>query len=198
MVEVFLKKNTCWPILEGAILICWSSLLAPVPILQQPQYWKYAFSLKSTGETMFLRNQILRDFESALITRDYQMRQSYIDTVVVRGGATGVEMAGALAELKHYILPKEYLELDHKEVEVFLIHSGSRLLPGMSEKSLQQKNSLPIWVSTSSKHPGYGCKRSVGYLSDGRIITTRKVIWAAGITGNSTQRPGQSSVHAGQ
>jgi len=152
-----------------------------------PNIEKFAFSLKSTGEAMFLRNQILRDFESALITRDFDTRQSLIDTVVVGGGATGVEMAGALAELKHYILPKEYLELDHREVEVYLIHSGSRLLPGMSEKSgiAAEKFLTDMGVTIIKNCRVTDVSDNAVTLSDGRVITTRKVIWAAGITGNT-------------
>ena len=92
-------------------------------------------SLKSTGEAMFLRNQILKDLESALLIRDYDVRQEYLDIVVVGGGATGVEVAGAIAEMKQYILPKDYPELNSKEVDVHLISGSSRLLPSMSEKS---------------------------------------------------------------
>ena len=164
-----------------------------------PNIEKYAFSLKSTGEAMYLRNQILRDFESALITRDHQVRQSFIDTVVVGGGATGVEMAGALAELKQYILPKEYLELDHREVDVYLIHSGSRLLPGMSEKSgiAAEKFLTNMGVNIIINTRVTDVSDQSVTLSDGQVITTRKVIWAAGIIGNTLKGLDKAEYMAG-
>lgn len=164
-----------------------------------PNIEKYAFSLKSTGEAMYLRNQILRDFESALITRDHQVRQSFIDTVVVGGGATGVEMAGALAELKQYILPKEYLELDHREVDVYLIHSGSRLLPGMSEKSgiAAEKFLTNMGVNIIKNTRVTDVSDQSVTLSDGQVITTRKVIWAAGIIGNTLKGLDKAEYMAG-
>ena len=164
-----------------------------------PNIEKYAFSLKSTGEAMYLRNQILRDFESALITRDHEVRQSFIDTVVVGGGATGVEMAGALAELKQYILPKEYLELDHREVDVYLIHSGSRLLPGMSEKSgiAAEKFLTNMGVNIIKNTRVTDVSDHAVTLSDGQVITTRKVIWAAGITGNTLKGLDKAEYMAG-
>lgn len=164
-----------------------------------PNIEKYAFSLKSTGEAMYLRNQILRDFESALITRDHEERQSFIDTVVVGGGATGVEMAGALAELKQYILPKEYLELDHREVDVYLIHSGSRLLPGMSEKSgiAAEKFLTNMGVNIIKNTRVTDVSDHAVTLSDGQVITTRKVIWAAGITGNTLKGLDKAEYMAG-
>ncbi|MBK8699145.1 MAG: NAD(P)/FAD-dependent oxidoreductase [Saprospiraceae bacterium] len=150
------------------------------------QIAKNTFSLKSTGEAMYLRNQVLRDYETALITRDYEIRQKYLDTVVVGGGATGVELAGAIAELKHFILPKDYVELDNKEVDVYLVHSGERLLPGMSQKSgaAAEEFLLKMGVNVIKNTTVTDVTEDSVTLSDGRVITTKKVIWAAGITGN--------------
>lgn len=92
-----------------------------------------SFPLKSVSQALFLRNEILSDLEEALITRDYDQRQELLDIVIVGGGPTGGELAGALAEMKKYILPKDYTELDSSEVDIHLIQGGDRLLPAMSE-----------------------------------------------------------------
>jgi NADH:ubiquinone reductase (H+-translocating) len=151
---------------------------------------QYAFSLKSTGEALYLRNQMLKDLETAVITRDYDKRQEYIDTVIVGGGPTGVEVAGALAELKKHVLPKDYLELNNGEVDIYLIHSGDHLLPGMSEKASKtaEKYLLEMGVIVKKNTRVTDVLESKVTLSTGEIINSRKVIWAAGIIGN--QIPG--------
>jgi NADH dehydrogenase len=148
---------------------------------------KYAFSLKSTGEALYLRNQMLKDLETAIITRDYDKRQEYVDTVVVGGGPTGVEIAGALAELKKHVLPKDYHELNHREIDIFLIHSGENLLPGMSEKASRaaEKFLLEMGVIVKKNTRVNDVLENKVHLSTGEILTTRKVIWAAGIVGNT-------------
>ena len=144
-------------------------------------------SLKSTGEAMYLRNQILKDFESALLTRNYDTRQEYLDIVVVGGGPTGVEVAGAIAEMKQYILPKDYPELDSKEVDVHLISGSDRLLPSMSEKSSKASEEflLKLGVLIQKNVVVKDVENNIVTLSNGNTIKARKVIWAAGITGNT-------------
>jgi NADH dehydrogenase len=96
---------------------------------------KYAIPMKSVPEALTLRNRILGDYEIALSITDYDLRQQYLDIVIVGGGPTGVEIAGALAEMKKYILPKDYGELNKDEVDIYLVDSGSNLLSSFSEKS---------------------------------------------------------------
>lgn len=148
---------------------------------------KNTLSLKSTGEAMFLRNQILKDLESALLIRDYDVRQEYLDIVVVGGGATGVEVAGAIAEMKQYILPKDYPELNSKEVDVHLISGSSRLLPAMSEKSSKASEDFlhKLGVLIQKNVVVKNVENNIVTLSNNTTIRARKVIWAAGITGNT-------------
>lgn len=145
-----------------------------------------AIPMKSVSEALFLRNQILTDFEQALSIIDFEERQGYIDILIVGGGPTGVEVAGALAEMRNYVLPKEYPELDCKEIDIYLVQSGDRILKGMSkeagEKALQFLQKLGVKVILGDRVVDYDGE--LAYLKSGDTIRSRKVIWAAGIKGN--------------
>src|SRR5690606_34378419 len=97
-----------------------------------PDIERNTYSLKSVSDALFLRNAILADLEQAITVREYEARQQLIDFVIVGGGPTGVELAGSLAEMKKYILPREYPELNAEEMDVMLIQGADRLLNSMS------------------------------------------------------------------
>ena len=145
-----------------------------------------AMTLKSISEALYLRNHILNDYERALKSESMEDRQQYLDIAIVGGGATGVELAGSLAEMRKFILPKEYPEFDYKEVDIYLIQSNDRLLPGMSEKSSQKAldylQKLEVQVELNSRVVGF--KNNLLTLHDGRTFECGKVIWAAGIAAN--------------
>lgn len=140
-------------------------------------------TLKSIREALQLRNAILLDLEKALMTPDYNERQSYLDIVIVGGGPTGVELAGALAEMRKYILPKDYPELDEKEFDIYLVQSGDCLLKGMSDhasrKALEFLRKLNVHVLLGKRVKSYDGEYV--QINDGSRIRARKVIWAAGV-----------------
>jgi NADH dehydrogenase len=144
------------------------------------------FPMKQLPQALDLRSHILQNFEKATLVKDYDEKQSLMDFVIVGGGPTGVELAGALGELKLHVLPMDYPELDFRQMDIHLIDGNDRLLKGMSEvaskKALKylEKFSVNVWLSTTlTDYDG----REVT-LSNGKKIITRTVIWAAGITGN--------------
>lgn len=147
-----------------------------------------AFPMKSVGQALYLRNKILQNFEDALIADD-ENRQALLNIVVVGGGPTGVEVSGALAEMKKKILPKDYPEIDFNNMNIFLVEAGPKTLGSMSEnaskKSRQYLQELGVNVSTSVHVMAYdGMNVS---LSTGEKISTKTLIWAAGIKGNALE-----------
>jgi NADH dehydrogenase len=142
--------------------------------------------MKSVSEALYLRNSILDDYEDALTTPAYADRQELVDIVIVGGGATGVELAGSLAEMKTHVLPKDYPELHvEEEVDIYLVQSGDALLKGMSEessgKALKYLEELGVKVLLNSRVTDFDGSKVT--FDDGRSIPTQKVIWAAGIKG---------------
>lgn len=143
--------------------------------------------MKSVKEAINLRNRILEDYENALTCTEHSERQAYLNVVIVGGGPTGVELAGALAEMKKYILPKDYPELNTEIIKIYLIEGNSRLLKSMSESSskdaLKYLENLGVNVLLNTRVNSYNGEEIV--TKDGKKISTKKVIWAAGIYGVS-------------
>jgi NADH:ubiquinone reductase (H+-translocating) len=147
---------------------------------------EHAFPMKSTVEALQLRHRLIQNFEDALIAKTQEELQRLLTLVVVGGGPTGVEISGALAEMKNYVLPKDYPELDFTKMKIYLVEAGPETLGNMSEKSSLQSRSylekLGVDVLTNTlvdDYDGLSVK-----LNNGDSIESRTVIWAAGIKGN--------------
>ncbi|WP_149277600.1 NAD(P)/FAD-dependent oxidoreductase [Pareuzebyella sediminis] len=148
---------------------------------------KNAMAMKSIPQSLNLRSMILENFEQALLTDDLHERDALMNFVIVGGGPTGVELAGALAEIKKGILPKDYPDLDTRRAQINLIQSGDRILKEMSEEAsikaedFLERLGVQIWKNT----------RVTGY--DGKTVLTKTdlvfeaatLVWAAGVKGAS-------------
>lgn len=147
---------------------------------------EFAFPMKSTAEALQIRFRLLQNFEVALTTTDPLALQRLMNIVVVGGGPTGVEVSGALAEMRKYVLPKDYPELDFSKMNIYLLEGGPKTLAAMSEKSAIQSKKyleqLGVEVMTNTLVKDYDGTNVL--LNNGQQITSGTVIWAAGIKGN--------------
>lgn len=146
---------------------------------------KNAMAMKTIPQSLNLRSLILENFEQALLTDEYHERDALMNFVIVGGGPTGVELAGALAEIKKGILPKDYPDLDTRRATINLIQSGDRILNAMSVEASKkaedflEKLGVQVWKNI----------RVSGY--DGKTVTTDSdlsfnsatLVWAAGVMG---------------
>jgi len=150
------------------------------------QLEKHAFPMKSTVEALQLRFKLVQNFEDALTAKNEEDLQRLMNIVVVGGGPTGVEISGALAEMKKYVLPKNYPELDFSKMNIFLLEGTQKTLGHMSEfssdRSKKYLEKLGVRVMTCAHVKDYDGKNIL--LQDGKTISSATVLWAAGIKGN--------------
>ena len=151
-----------------------------------PNLMANAFPMKSTVEALQLRNRLLNNFEDALTAKDTEELQRLMTIVVVGGGPTGVELSGAIADMKRYQLPKDYPELDFTEMKIYLLEGTGKTLAAMSTKSSERSEKylekLGVTVKTDSILKEFDGQKVT--LQNGETINTSLVIWAAGIKGN--------------
>jgi NADH dehydrogenase len=145
-----------------------------------------AFPMKSTVEALQIRHRLVQNFEDALLAKDPLEYQKLMNIVITGGGPTGVEVAGALADMKRYVLPKDYPEHDFSKMNIYLLEGGPRTLGPMSEKSSEDScrylTKMGVTIMTNSLVKDYDGEQVL--LGDGKTIPTKMVIWAAGIKGN--------------
>ncbi len=150
---------------------------------------KHAMEMKFVPQALNIRSLILENFEAALLETDLDKRRALMNFVIVGGGPTGVELAGALAEMKKGILPKDYPDLDIRQMKINLIQGADKILKGMSEQASQKSEDFLVKL-------GVDVWKDVRVLNyDGETVTTdsedhfkaQTVIWAAGVKGNIVQ-----------
>ena len=155
--------------------------------------------MKSVSEALFLRNSLLQNFEVAVTERDPEELKKQLGVVVVGGGPTGVEVCGALAEMKKFVLPKDYPELDFGLMDITLVEAAGQLLSGMSENAAQKSKKyledLGITVRVNCKVVDFD--GSVIKLENGENFNTKILIWAAGIKGQMPQGINQDMIVRG-
>ncbi|MEX1193428.1 MAG: NAD(P)/FAD-dependent oxidoreductase [Brumimicrobium sp.] len=158
-----------------------------------------AMPMKNVLEALDLRSMVLQNFEKTLRNSNERKRQGMMNIVIAGAGPTGVELAGALGELKQHVLPKDYPELDFDQMNVYIVQSGDRVLPMLSEKSSSrakkylEKLGVTVVLNT----------RVLDFFGDyvqtntGKDIIARTLIWTAGVIGNPVEGLGEKVVNNG-
>lgn len=146
---------------------------------------KYSYSLKSTYQAITIRNSILENFER-ILNESEKDKDALLNIVVVGGGPTGVELAGAFAEIKRDILPKDFFRIDFSKMNIILIEGSPYTLNNMGdmarETSSKYLKELGVIIKTQVFVTDYdGISLT---MNNGEIIKSKHVIWAAGVTGN--------------
>ncbi|MES2761710.1 MAG: NAD(P)/FAD-dependent oxidoreductase [Bacteroidota bacterium] len=146
---------------------------------------KHALSMKTTEESIEIRNNILLGFEKFISSTDGE-REALLNIVLVGAGPTGVELAGAFSEMKKHILPRDYPRIDFSKLKVILLEGSKNTLNSMSDEakkaSRKYLEELGVIVKTETFVTNYDGKTAT--LNTGETILTSNLIWAAGVTGN--------------
>jgi NADH dehydrogenase len=147
---------------------------------------EHAFFMKDISQAIAIRQRIFSNFEKALLTNDPAERQRLMNIIIVGGGPTGIEIAGAIGELKKFILPYDYPELDLGKMRVYLVEATDRLLGGMSIKASRLAQlalaKFSVTFLFNTKITGYDGKTA--HTADGEMLHSKMLIWVAGVIGN--------------
>jgi NADH dehydrogenase len=146
---------------------------------------KNSLEMKTLDDAITIRNTLLEQFEKAVIYDTPDDQKVILNFIVIGGGATGVELAGALAEFKRHIIPKDYPSIHPSLMNIHLIEAGNRLLPAMSDGASTkaavylERMGVKVWLSTMVKnYDGLNVE-----LTDGTVLRSGFFIWAAGVMG---------------
>jgi NADH dehydrogenase len=146
---------------------------------------RHSFPLKSTWDAIKIRNEILQGFED-LLSAGAEERVFLLNIVIVGAGPTGVELAGAFAEIKRHILPRDFPRADLKDLRIILLEGGPHTLNSMSDlaRRTSEKYLIKMGVEIRKNVFVRDYDGKILTLSDGNKIKSTKVIWTAGVTGN--------------
>lgn len=148
---------------------------------------RYSFPMKSTQDSIALRNRILLNFEESIMPN--ANKEELLNFVIAGGGPTGVELAGALIEMKKNVLPKDYPNIDFSSLTIYLIEGANSTLAAMStvsqQASISYLRNMGVVVMTQSLIEDFD--GTTVYIKGGKEIKTKNLIWAAGVMGNVPQ-----------
>lgn len=151
----------------------------------QKEIEHFAMPMKTVPEALNLRSLILQNFEEALIEKNPEKKEALMTFVVVGGGPTGVETAGALAELKNHVLINDYPELDIHKMKIYLIEGSERVLESFSEQASKKAKeflqNMGVIVIEKTRVNHYDGEKVI--YNDTESIATKGVIWSAGVKG---------------
>lgn len=160
---------------------------------------QHAMTMKTVSEALDLRSLILQNFEKALLL-DQEDQDSHMAFSIVGAGPTGVELAGALAELKNHILPADYPDLNISRMKIYLIEMQDEVLKPMSvrasEKALNYLENLGVEVMLTKSVASYDGKKLA--FKSGEEFQTRTLIWAAGVRGNLLKGLNDNAIERGR
>ena len=143
-----------------------------------------AMPMKSINEALELRSLILQNFENALMINNERKRQGLLNIVIAGAGPTGVELAGAIGELKQKVLPKDYPSIDFTKMNIYLVQSRDRVLPALSEKSSEVVKSYLEKLGVTIVFNTRVLDFFGDYVSTNKDdIIARTLIWTAGVEG---------------
>lgn len=150
------------------------------------EQFEKAFPLKQIPQALDFRSHILQNFEEAVLSGDEQRIEQLMNIVIVGGGPTGVELAGALGELKKHVLPKDYPDLDFDRLNIYLVEGADRLLGAMSEfaghKAEKYLRKFEVNVKLNTMVNSFDGEKVV--FSDDKTLPASTLLWGAGVMGN--------------
>lgn len=143
----------------------------------------HSMPMKSIPEALNLRSLILQSFEEALLKDSINEQEALMNFVIVGGGPTGVETAGALAELKMHVLPNDYPDLDLRRMQINMVENSERILSSMSEQASEMSDKflkeMGVMIRTNDAVVSYDGRDAV--LRSGKVLETANLIWTAGV-----------------
>lgn len=148
---------------------------------------RFTSALKTIPDALNMRSQLMQLFEWASLNADPNVADHILNFVLIGAGPTGVEMAGALSELKKYVLPKDYPRLDLSKMRIYLLDGLDRVLPPMSPKASAraQRDLEKMGVIIKLKTMVQDYDGETVTIKDGEPIKSYCVIWSAGVTGET-------------